>query len=500
MSSDRQYDVVVVGAGGSGLAAAISAAEAGACVVVIEAADRPRGSTGRSVGSIAASGTPDQRRIGVEDSAALHLADYRVLSGALAEREDPALVSLLIDNVTDTMAWLRTLGVEFFGPVGEPPHSVPRLHNVLPGSASYIHHLVKRARRLNVHIEVSTRAEGLVVENGRAAGVEAVQGGVRVDYRATQGVVLASGDFSASSELRRDWISEEVAGFMPVNPYATGAAQRMGESAGGEVLNADVFDVPSMRLAPPASEGLYGLLQRLPPARWVTRPIQWGLRHLPGRLVRSLLMGFVTTYLSPQESMFREGGVLVDARGRFVPTEGQSVNLAVARLGEAGGYLIGDATLFERYSRAPYYVATAPGVAYAYMPDFRRGRKDVFAQADAVPELESALGFDRGALVSALRKARAEGAKVPAKGPYFSLGPLRGYLIQTNGGLRINERLEVLDRSGQPIPGLFAVGNAGQGGLALFGHGHHLGWAFTSGRLAGRAAAGAGVSPGRPAS
>jgi fumarate reductase flavoprotein subunit len=55
--------------------------------------------------------------------------------------------------------------------------------------------------------------------------------------------------------------------------------------------------------------------------------------------------------------------------------------------------------------------------------------------------------------------------------------------------VRIDGALRVVGRSGQPIRGLWAAGSAGQGGVLLNGHGHHLGWAFTSGRLAGRNAA-----------
>jgi fumarate reductase flavoprotein subunit len=61
--------------------------------------------------------------------------------------------------------------------------------------------------------------------------------------------------------------------------------------------------------------------------------------------------------------------------------------------------------------------------------------------------------------------------------------------VQTNGGLQVDTHLRVVDGTGAPIPGLYAVGNAGQGGVLLMGYGHHLGWAFTSGRLAGRHAA-----------
>ncbi|MFS8085437.1 MAG: FAD-binding protein, partial [Acidobacteriota bacterium] len=81
------------------------------------------------------------------------------------------------------------------------------------------------------------------------------------------------------------------------------------------------------------------------------------------------------------------------------------------------------------------------------------------------------------------------GATPIAQAPFHALGPAKSWIVLTDGGARINSHFEVLDRGGQPIPGLYAAGSAGQGGLLLEGHGHHLGWAFTSGRLAGQSAA-----------
>lgn len=499
--SATSYDVIVVGGGGSGLAAAIEAASCGRTVLIAEKALELRGSTGRSVGSIAAAGTPDQARLGIHDTPGDHLRDYTALSGALAEREDPDLVRLLVENVPDTLAWLREMGMEFFGPVQEPPHAVPRLHNILPGSRAYIYHLERRARRLGVDIELGCAGRRLITEGGRVTGVElSTRAGVRM-VKAHRGVVLATGDFSANADLKRQWISDEVAGYVPVNPEARGDAQTMACEIGGHVLNAEVFDVPSLRLSPPPSEGLFGLLQRLPPHRALTRPIRWALHHLPNAVVRALMMGFVTTYLSPRAAMFDQGALLVDAHGRLAYRYEGDVNVAVARLGEEGGYLIGDKRIFEMFSQEPDYVATAPGVAHAFMPDFQRARPDVYHEADDLAGLAAKIGANPSALIEAAHAAsdlrtRIELGTGPifghGGGPYFALGPLRAYLIQTNGGIAVSTRLEVLDADRAPIPGLFAAGNAGQGGLALFGHGHHLGWALTSGRLAGR---NAGTSP-----
>lgn len=484
-------DVLVVGGGGSGLAAAITAAENGARVIMLEKAPYLRGSTGRSIGSIAASCTPDQQALGVQDCAAAHAEDYLKIAGVHAHREDRELVDLLTSNVTSTYNWLVGLGMEFFGPVPDPGHRVPRLHNILPTSQSYIHHLAKRARTLGVQIELDRGAAELVRSEGRVSGVIAESStGRRTTFTARRAVVLCSGDFSAGTELKREFISDEVADYVAVNPYAHGDAQRMARSIGGRVLGGDVFDVPSLRFMPPPSEGLYGLLQKLPPIRPLTRTIKWGLATLPPSMIRALLMGFVTTYLSPDLSLFKHGALLVDTDGTLRSDTDQPIPLVCAGLGDAGGYLIGDQRLYEKFSSAPHHVATAPGVAYAYMPDFARSRKDIFHTAPTIAELAKRIGVGPETLEASVVQANDSGLSGDVRqGPFFAMGPVRSLLVQTNGGLKVNRDLAVLDGDDQPIAGLFAAGNAGQGGVLLMGYGHHLGWAFTSGRIAGRHAA-----------
>ena len=75
------------------------------------------------------------------------------------------------------------------------------------------------------------------------------------------------------------------------------------------------------------------------------------------------------------------------------------------------------------------------------------------------------------------------------RGPLYGLGPVKNYINYTDGGLAINTGLQVLGKDDVPIPRLYAAGATGQGGLLLKGHGNHLGWGFTSGRLAGQTAA-----------
>jgi succinate dehydrogenase/fumarate reductase flavoprotein subunit len=498
-----EADVVVVGGGGSGLAAAIEAAIHGSKVVVIDKAQTLRGSTGRSVGAIAASRTPDQRRAGISDSPDQHLADYRITSGALAETENDELVRLLVENAADSLAWLRGLGVEFFGPVQGLGHSLPRLHNALPGSRSYIYHLARRARRLGITVLLSTTAERLDRDGKAVVGVLARGAdGRELQLRARRSVVLAAGDFSASSEMRRTYINEQVASYLPVNPDASGDAQRMAMAIGAQMLNGNVFDTPTLRLAPPPAKGWFGLLQDLPPRRVLTAPIAWSLRHVPGRLIRPLMLSFVTTYLSPREALFDNGAIFVDRRGtwRAAATD-QSMSEVIAGLGEEGGFVVGDRRLFEQFSQGDDFVAMAPGVARAYLPDFRRSRRDVYSEAGSLADLAAKIGVPVAVLKMSIDEANNDSSRrsrprvdVP---PYFALGPIRSHLLQTGGGLRVSPAMEVLTEAGEPIPRLYAAGNAGQGGLTLFGYGHHLGWAFTSGRIAGRNAALATTPTGR---
>jgi cation diffusion facilitator CzcD-associated flavoprotein CzcO len=151
-------NVLVIGGGGAGLAAAIEAAGRGAAVILLEKNAALGGTTAWSIGSFTATQTPQQLARGIEDSPDEHFADMPKFAGPLAERDNPALRRLFVDNANETLRWLMAMGIEFFGPMPEPPHSKPRMHNVLPNSRAYIHRLGRRADALGVDIRLGTRA------------------------------------------------------------------------------------------------------------------------------------------------------------------------------------------------------------------------------------------------------------------------------------------------------------------------------------------------------
>ena len=498
-------DVVVVGGGGSGLAAAISAAEAGATVTLLEKNPQPGGTTACSIGSISASGTPHQRRAGIADNPQDHYEDMGLFPQRDASKPrtgNDALHRILADNVPDTFRWLCNAGVSFFGPNEEQPHRRPRMHNVMPNSRAYIYHLERLARRRGVKILTNARASHFVTENGEVVGVEFSLNGTPQVITARRGVVLASGDYAGDPVFRKEFMNEDVARLEPVNPQATGDGHRMALEIGGRILNSDLWS-GGMRFVRPA-RGPW--MTRLPPYRWLMGLGNFGLRWAPGSIVRHIMMSFLTTVLVPTPKLYKAGAIIVNKNGERFADETKGIPYALALQPDAVGYIVFDAAIAGKFAQYPNYLSTAPGIAYAYLKDYKRTRPDLYHQADTLEDLALQLHMPPQALaatVEAYNRSNEIAGKLPPRGdraaltsgPYYALGPCRNFIHYTDGGLAIDTEFRLLGQDDKPIPRLFAVGNAGQGGAFLRGHGHHLGWAFTSGRLAGRKAA---ALPARP--
>lgn len=483
--ADETVDVLVVGGGGAGLAAAIEAVELGVRVVLLEKNAALGGSTSWSIGSVTASQTPHQRAQGIADTPHAHWEDMPGFAGDLAGRDNDGLRRVLCDAMPETFQWLLDSGVRFMGPMPEPPHRVPRMHNVLPNSRSFIYHLTRRAYRAGVDIRVQTRVTELVLERDGVVGVlvELEDGSVRrVDARG--GVILAAGDFTNSPELKGRFMGPQEAKVNAVNPTATGDGQHMAERCGAQILNGDLALGPEIRFIAPAKENF---VRRLPPWRSLAAVMQWSMKHVPDAILRPFLMKFLTTALAPSLALFEDGAILVNSRGeRFCDETGKP---AYSLPDEPGGvgYIVIDRRIAERYSKWPHFISTAPGVAYAYLGDYRRNRKDVYHEAQSVEGLAAVTGMNAASLGASI--VSVTGERSLSRAPFIALGPVHAVFVHSEGGLRVNEQHRVLDISGQPIPGLYAAGSTGQGGLLLKGHGHHLAWAFASGRRSGRLAA-----------
>ncbi len=228
-------DVLVVGAGCAGISAAIEAARAGAEVVVIDRAGGG-GASAMSGGLVyMGGGTPLQKACGFEDSPE---EMHKFLLAACGPGSDLAKIDAYVDGSVDHFRWLVDCGVEYKasfydGLLSEPPgddglmysggeeaypfceiaRPAPRGHvPQMPGSqkvigergAGYIlmQRLMAAATAAGVRIETDVRARSLTVDaDGRATGIDAVQFGDDVRFRARRGVVLAGGGFAFNDAM-----------------------------------------------------------------------------------------------------------------------------------------------------------------------------------------------------------------------------------------------------------------------------------------------------------
>ena len=398
-----EADVIVVGGGGAGLAAAAEAARLGRSVILLEKNPHTGGTTSWSVGSVTATNTPHQRRAGIQDSPQAHFEDLALHAGSLAPRDNLALRRMLVDNTTDMLEWLMRLGVVFVGPMPEPPHRYPRMHNVVPNSKSFAYHLTRHCRELGVDISVNTTIERLVEENGRVIGVEAKTAhGAHHMFRARGGVVLATGDYAGASDLKAKLASPEVADVEAVNAAATGDGHRMALALGATVVNGDIVRGPIMRFVPPTRPNF---IQQLPPARPVAQMIAWSMDVLPQWILRPFLMSFLTTALGPSPDLFKAGRDTGQQSRRALHRRARRARVRGGEAARSHRVTSCSTTRSPKNSkRGRIFVSTAPGVAYAYLKDYRRNRSDIYHQADALAGLAASMRVPPDALAATLAR------------------------------------------------------------------------------------------------
>jgi fumarate reductase flavoprotein subunit len=257
---------------------------------------------------------------------------------------------------------------------------------------------------------------------------------------------------------------------------------------GARIINGDLALGPELRFVPPQRRNI---LLRLPPWRALANIMALSLEHMPSMLLRPFVMCFVTTALAPSPDLFAEGAILLNRRGARFTDELDKPAYAVPDQPDKVAYILLDKRMTALFSGWPHFISTAPGVAYAYVDDYRRNRGDIFTQAPTLDMLAAKLAMPATAIAETVHAHNgAAGNRPPlGQGPYVALGPVRAVFVHAEGGLAVDHEHRVLGSGDEPIPGLYAAGSTGQGGLLLKGHGHHLAWAFASGRRAGRNAA-----------
>ncbi|MFE8151617.1 flavocytochrome c [Brenneria goodwinii] len=229
---DTTVDVLIVGTGFAGLAAAIEARNAKASVLVIDKMPLLGGNSVLNGGDLAAAGSEMQKELGIQDSPELMYQDMMKAGNWL---NYPELARTVADHSVEALEWAQSIGAEFNVVNYHGGHSVKRAHQLAQRSGSGL--IVKqqqKAKELGAVIEQRTKLLRLIVDrDGGVIGAEVRRGyrfpdeasGDIAYIRATKGVVLASGGFSQGVALRQMYDPRLTEAFTSTNhPGATGEA------------------------------------------------------------------------------------------------------------------------------------------------------------------------------------------------------------------------------------------------------------------------------------
>lgn len=430
-------DVVVVGAGLAGLTAAIRAQEGGADVVLLEKMSFTGGNSKLSTGVFFLGGTDIQAGAGIEDTPDSFYDFVMEKSGG---KRDPIQVRAVADMGSDAMKWLMSAGVQVSDQVsavmGCP---VYRAHQALPNAPGMIDALTVTAKERGISLLVDTPATELIVkEDGSVAGVKAnaADGGV-LTVNAKK-VILAAGGFGADPALLKQYWGLENVGYAGV----TGTTGEMMVAC--LELGADTVDIGDP---------------------WLTPTIE------------------VTTNTLMTSLVISKGAILVTSQGERFCDEAASymeASQAVYATGEEVVYEIFDSHVKDAVYKVPDYIAMG-----------------VVTEADTLEELAAKIGIPAEKLLASVETynaaVRGEAADPFGreifidecnKGPYYSITVKPG-TIMTPGGLKVNEKYEVVKTDGTTIPNLYAIGEM-TGGYRAFGYigGDSLSHCLVSGLIA----------------
>lgn len=358
-------DVIVVGAGGSGLSAAVSAHQNGASVIVIEklgmvggstifsggaynGADTERGksiemteSNDKALKELLAKETSDeymmelQELVGQQyeehisagntflfDSPELHMLQTYNGGDMLGT---PELISILANNALPTLEWIEDLGVKFQDELGMATGAIwQRSHygiedeypNGFPYIFGYVDYIDAND---DIEIQLNTKAEELILEDNRIVGVKATKGEESVTYVANKGVIIATGGFGANVEMREkyntQWASlDSSIGCSNQSVAATGDGIIMGEAVGAQLV-----DMGLIQLHPNGEEGT-GMMMGQPHTSGLNRIFvnNEGKRFVAEDARRDVLVNAIydqpdgTMWIVADATRYPEGDPLID--------------------------------------------------------------------------------------------------------------------------------------------------------------------------------------------
>ncbi|WP_460305832.1 FAD-dependent oxidoreductase [Actinocorallia aurea] len=467
---DHMTDVLVVGFGCAGAAAAFEAATAGARVTVLERLSGPGGSSAQSGGEIyLGGGTPVQRACGFDDT-----PDdmYAYLHAALGPHVDEEKLRLYCEGSVDHFAWLEARGIEFHPSLydapawmaptkdglmwlGENAWPFPEIARPAPrghrppvegyAGALLMERLAEAAAAAGAVQHADTRAERLIVDDmGRVVGVAATRFGVSVRYHARNAVILTTGGFVDDEEMLADHAPVLLGHGKVSDGGDDGSGIRMAAALGAATRRMGAVEAAMVVVPEAACRGI--LVDGLG-RRFINEDVY------PGRFSHAALHRAAPWWVILDQSAFEALG-----QGAAPPDHvAETAEELGAELGMPPGALPDTIAVYNRHAA----LGTDP--YFHKHPRWLRELKPPFAAVDP-----------RTAARLVERRKNATG--------------LSGFTL---GGLRTTVDGEVLHVSGSPIPGLYAAGRAAAG---IHGDGYvsgtSLGDGTFFGRRAGRSAAG----------
>jgi len=480
-SWDYQADVVVMGAGTTGLAAAIEAAAAGAKVIVLEKEPSSAlANSGHCAGTLSACGTPQQAALGITDSPTQY---YNELIAQNNPRANPALLKLIADNGADAIAWLTTQGITWqpYSPLLDGASTAPRMMAAAPDSSTYPATLNKAAVTAGVTFLYNTPVTALIRDpvNG-VIGVTA-KGSTNnlVRVKANRAVVLAAGDQAANNAMLGQY--GPTPSWLATLPHEGSAG-----STGDGIIAAMAVGAAPMCLDTNLTSPAFGFIVG------------------NTRIAPDTTYGYAPGSTSPNASL------PAYAYQPAILSYAIYVNNAGNRFTNEMGSTVGNDTLNQPSTQAFMIFDSTPANANVIMhisaghTHFNEWLADgALAQASTLAGLASNLGINPSGLSAMVTKwngyvaaksdpdfKRTTFVSPISVAPFYGIPATLFSLELANGTLSVSfPTLQVLDEAGNVIPRLYAAGDCGKAGQMGGGHGTHMIWTFISGRMAGTNAA-----------
>ena len=405
-------DVVIVGAGGAGMSAAIMVKQAGLNVLVLEKMPYVGGNTTKATGGMNAAETHYQAEQSIEDSIAQFVED--TMEGG-HNINDPVLVQTMAENSAEAIVWLDEIGaplpkVSFSGGATNA-----RIHAPADGSGvgEYLVAAFSNVlKEMDIDVMLNTTATKLITEDGAVTGVEAENASENLIINA-RAVILATGGFGANEDMYTQY-RPDLRGTVTTNaPGATGDGIVMALAVG-----ADLVDIEQIQLHPTVEQ---------------------------------------TTSMLITEGVRGDGAILVNQSGmRFINEMETRDVVSAAELEQEGcyAYVVFDQNLRDGLKAIEKYV-----------------NNGLTVQADTIEELAEKLSIDPATLAKTLAdwNAAVVAGKDEAFGrdtgmehdlsvaPYYAIQIAPG-IHHTMGGVKIDVEAHVINTDGEAIPGLFAAG------------------------------------------